>query len=260
MKIKLLFTTLLLLTASLNYAQAQHDNDTVIFIAVEEPPTFPGGDSAMVAYLKHNLHYPPAEKEKGIQGKVFVGFVIEKDGSVSSVEVKRGIGEECDAEAVRVVKEMPNWEPGKQSGIVVRTPMVLPISFTIVEQPKAPTVDSLKKVEKMPEFPGGEQALMDFIGTNIKYPQNAIDRRIEGRVFVQFIVEPDGSVTNIKVARGIGGGCDEEAVRVVKMMPKWIPGEAFGEKVRVSYYLPINYKLPKEQPKQIRNNQRRNTF
>ena len=68
MKIKLLFTTLLLLTASLNYAQVQHDNDTVIFIAVEEPPTFPGGDSAMVAYLKHNLHYPPAEKEKGIQG------------------------------------------------------------------------------------------------------------------------------------------------------------------------------------------------
>lgn len=64
MKIKLLFTTLLLLTASLIYAQVQHDNDTVIFIDVEEPPTFPGGDSALVAYLKHNLHYPPAEKKR----------------------------------------------------------------------------------------------------------------------------------------------------------------------------------------------------
>ena len=257
-----MLTNLLLLTACLTYAQTQHYNDTVVFSTVEESPIFPGGDSALVAYLTHHLHYPPTEKEKGIQGKVFVGFVIEKDGAVTNVEVKRGIGKECDAEAVKVVKEMPKWKPGKQSGVVVRTAMVLPINFKIVEQPKAPAEDSAKTVdmEKMPEFPGGEQALMDFIGTNVRYPQNAIDRGIEGRVFVQFIVEPDGSVTNIKVARGIGGGCDEEAVRVVKMMPNWIPGEAHGEKVRVQYFLPINYTLPKEQPEQIRNNQRRNTF
>ena len=241
MKIKLLFTTLLLLTASLNYAQVQHDNDTVIFIDVEEPPTFPGGDSALVAYLKHNLHYPPAEKEKGIQGKVFVGFVIEKDGAVSSVEVKRGIGEECDAEAVRVVKEMPNWEPGKQSGIVVRMAMVLPISFKIVEPPIDTTIYTT--VEKMPTFPGGEFKMYEFLAMNIRYPQRARQDGYSGTVYVRFIVEPDGTITNIEVAKGVGGGCSEEAVRVVKMMPNWIPGEAFGKKVRVTYTLPINFRL-----------------
>ncbi len=241
MKIKLLFTTLILLTASLNYAQVQHESDTVIFIDVEEPPTFPGGDSAMVAYLKHNLHYPPAEKEKGIQGKVFVGFVIEKDGVVSNVEVKRGIGEECDAEAVRVVKEMPNWDPGKQSGIVVRTAMVLPISFKIVAPPIDTTIYTT--VEKMPTFPGGEFKMYEFLAMNIRYPQRARQDGYSGTVYVRFIVEPDGTITNIEVAKGVGGGCSEEAVRVVKMMPKWIPGEAFGKKVRVTYTLPVNFRL-----------------
>lgn len=241
MKIKLLFTTLLLLTASLNYAQVQHESDTVIFIDVEEPPTFPGGDSALVAYLKHNLHYPPAEKEKGIQGKVVVGFVIEKDGVVSNVEVKRGIGEECDAEAVRVVKEMPNWEPGKQSGIVVRMGMVLPISFKIVEPPIDTTIYTT--VEKMPTFPGGEFKMYEFLAMNIRYPQRARQDGYSGTVYVRFIVEPDGTITNIEVAKGVGGGCSEEAVRVVKMMPKWIPGEAFGKKVRVTYTLPVNFRL-----------------
>lgn len=241
MKIKLLFTTLILLTASLNYAQVQHESDTVIFIDVEEPPTFPGGDSAMVAYLKQNLHYPPAEKEKGIQGKVFVGFVIEKDGVVSNVEVKRGIGEECDAEAVRVVKEMPNWDPGKQSGIVVRTAMVLPISFKIVAPPIDTTIYTT--VEKMPTFPGGEFKMYEFLAMNIRYPQRARQDGYSGTVYVRFIVEPDGTITNIEVAKGVGGGCSEEAVRVVKMMPKWIPGEAFGKKVRVTYTLPVNFRL-----------------
>lgn len=245
MKIKSLFTSLLLLAVCFTYAQTQHDNDTVIYTIVEEMPKFPGGDSAMVDYLTHNLHYPPAEKEKGIQGKVFVGFVIEKDGTVNQVEIKRGIGEECDAEAVRVVKEMPNWEPGKQSGVLVRTAMVLPISFKIVNQLQAPAIDStrMEVIDKMPAFPGGEEGVLDFIGTHIRYPKSARHQGISGRVFVNFVVEPDGKITNVKVLKGIGGGCDEEAVRVVKMMPNWIPGEKDGKKVRVSYTIPINFAL-----------------
>ena len=150
-------------------AQNQTDNDTTIYSVVDEMPQFPGGDSAMVAYLTHNLHYPQTEKEKGIQGKVFVGFVVEKDGIISNVEVKKGIGEECDAEAVRVIREMPTWSPGKQNSECVRVSLVLPINFKIIEQPQAPTIDTLNWViiEKMPTFPGGEEALMEFIGTNI---------------------------------------------------------------------------------------------
>lgn len=217
------------------------NNDTTIYTVVDELPQFPGGDSAMVAYITNNVHYPKTEKEKGIQGKVFVGFVIEKDGAVSDVEIKRGISEECDAEAVRVVKGMPNWEPGKQSGIVVRTAMVLPINFKIVAPPIDTTI--YDAVEKMPSFPGGEIMMYDFLARNVRYPQRAREDGYSGTVYVRFVVEPDGSITNIEVAKGVGGGCSEEAVRVVKMMPNWIPGEAFGKKVRVTYTLPINFRL-----------------
>ena len=241
MKIKSLFTSLLLLAVCFTYAQTQHDNDTVIYTIVEEMPKFPGGDSAMVDYLTHNLHYPPAEKEKGIQGKVFVGFVIEKDGAVNQVEIKRGIGEECDAEAVRVVKEMPNWEPGKQSGVLVRTSMVLPINFKIVAPPIDTTIYTI--VEKMPSFPGGEFKMYEFLVRNVLYPQRAREDGYSGTVYVTFVIEPDGTLTNIEVAKGVGGGCSEEAVRVVKMMPNWIPGEAFGKRVRVTYTLPVNFRL-----------------
>ena len=98
-------------------------------------------------------------------------------------------------------------------------------------------------VEQMPEFPGGAEAMMKSIAGNVKYPEAAIDKNIEGRVFVSFVVEKDGSVSNVKVLRGIGGGCDEEAVRVISSMPKWKPGMHRGEPVRVSYQIPIWFKL-----------------
>lgn len=97
-------------------------------------------------------------------------------------------------------------------------------------------------VEVMPSFPGGEQKLAQYIDKNIKYPQVAKEKGIQGRVFVDFIVEPDGSVSNVKAVRGIGGGCDEEAVRVIQSMPKWNPGKQRGNAVRVSYRLPVVFK------------------
>ena len=98
-------------------------------------------------------------------------------------------------------------------------------------------------VESMPEFPGGMGALMKYLAENIKYPSLAKESGIQGRVFINFVVEPDGSISNVKVLRGIGGGCDEEAVRVVKNMPKWKPGMQRGKPVRVSYNLPVKFTL-----------------
>ncbi len=98
-------------------------------------------------------------------------------------------------------------------------------------------------VEEMPEFPGGMQKLMEFISNNIQYPQLAREKGVQGRVFVSFIVEPDGSISNANTTQGIGGGCDEEAVRVVKSMPKWKPGKQKGQTIRVAYQLPINFRL-----------------
>jgi protein TonB len=98
-------------------------------------------------------------------------------------------------------------------------------------------------VESMPEFPGGTGELYKYLGNSIKYPPLAKESGIQGRVFVNFVVEPNGSISNVKVLRGIGGGCDEEAIRVVKAMPTWKPGKQRGKAVRVSYNLPIKFTL-----------------
>jgi protein TonB len=98
-------------------------------------------------------------------------------------------------------------------------------------------------VEAMPSFPGGDAARIKYLNANIKYPTIARESGIQGRVFVTFVVEKDGRVTDVKVLRGIGGGCDEEAVRVIKNMPKWVPGKQRGKSVRVQFNMPILFKL-----------------
>lgn len=98
-------------------------------------------------------------------------------------------------------------------------------------------------VESMPDFPGGDAARIKYLNENIKYPQMARESGIQGRVFVTFVVEKDGNVTDVRVLRGIGGGCDEEAVRVIKNMPKWNPGKQRGKSVRVQFNMPILFKL-----------------
>ena len=101
-------------------------------------------------------------------------------------------------------------------------------------------------VEDDPEFPGGMDSLLAFLQRNIVYPELARENGIEGKVYVTFVVETDGSISNVKVLRDIGGGCGLEAVRVVKLMPKWKPGKQAGKAVRVQYNLPIYFVLPKE--------------
>lgn len=113
----------------------------------------------------------------------------------------------------------------------------------VIEEEEVVEQEIFQIVEEMPTFPGGEQKLLEYVAKNVKYPQIARESGIKGRVFISFVVEPDGSVSNVKVLRGIGGGCDEEAMRVVKSMPKWKPGKQRGKAVRVSYMLPVNFQL-----------------
>jgi protein TonB len=98
-------------------------------------------------------------------------------------------------------------------------------------------------VEKMPEFPGGTGAMQEFLAKNIEFPKNAAETGIVGTVYIYFVIEKDGSVSNIKTIRGIGGGCDEEAERVISKMPKWNPGSQRGKPVRVSFNIPVGFAL-----------------
>jgi TonB family protein len=99
-------------------------------------------------------------------------------------------------------------------------------------------------VEQMPEFPGGAHALFEFLGKNIHYPKAAEDAGIQGRVIVTFVVMKDGSIGEVKVAKGVSPELDAEALRCVKSMPKWIPGKQNGEAVNVKYTIPLSFRLP----------------
>ncbi len=102
-----------------------------IFTVVEDAPAYPGGDESRIKFLMDNIKYPQMAKESGIQGTVYVTFVVEKNGSVTDVRVLRGIGGGCDEEAIRVIQAMPSWNPGKQRGKPVRVQFNMPIKFTL---------------------------------------------------------------------------------------------------------------------------------
>ena len=236
-----------------------------------------------------------------MEGRVFITFVVEKDGSITNVKIIRDIGGGCGHEAKRVVEMMPKWIPGKQNGKPVRVQFNMPIRFEVQEEDKAKHTDetsllkndsinnttevidvfpadeitpfyqpngekgvtgfqniidmsksdeeteiilSIDPVVTQPQFPGGDDSLYNFIYSNLRYPQEAIDNGIEGRVYITFVIEKDGSITGIKLLRDIGYGCGEEAMRVVRMMPKWIPGkDHLGNIRRTQYNMPINFEF-----------------
>ncbi len=111
------------------------------------------------------------------------------------------------------------------------------------EKPKEEETKVFDVVEQMPEFPGGQAALLKWISDNIKYPAIAEENGIQGRVVCTFVLERDGSVTDVQVARSIDPSLDKEAVRVLKKMPKWIPGKQNGSAVRVKYTVPVTFRL-----------------
>ena len=150
--------------------------------------------------------------------------------------------------------ELENKEKKQSKEIQIKEDIVINAEVEqneVIEEYVAPEVveevvveeEIFQIVEEMPSFPGGEAKLNDYIAKNVKYPQIARETGIQGHVFVGFVIEPDGSISNVRLLRGIGGGCDEEAIRVVKSFPKWKPGKQRGKAVRVSYQLPVFFKL-----------------
>ena len=116
----------------------------------------------------------------------------------------------------------------------------------VIVEEKKPVVEETKvftSVEQMPQFPGGEAELLKWISTHIKYPAIAMENNVQGKVVVQFVVTRDGSIGEVKIARGKDPDLDKEAMRVVKTLPKFIPGKMNGQAVNVWYTLPINFKL-----------------
>ena len=238
-----------------------------IFMVAEEQPMFPGGMQEMMKYMQKEIQYPQEALNKGIGGRVVVQFVVNKDGSITDANVVKSIDPTLDAEALRVVNSMPNWTPGKQKGEPVRVRFTLPVAFgvskggdpasgtphtytktTIVKKEEAPkqetTEDEIVNVpEEIPMFPGGMEELMKFLQKEVKYPKEAQDKGIQGRVVVQFVVNKDGSITDAKVVKSVDPLLDAESLRVVNAMPNWTPGKDKGEAVRTHFTIPVSFRL-----------------
>lgn len=240
---------------------ADTTND-VVFSSVETLPEFPGGIQAFGKFIASNIRYPATAREQHIQGRVICTFIVEKDGGLSNISVLHSVSPEIDAESIRVLKLSPAWKAGIQNHHKVRTQFSVPITFAldkddktadagqqgnpppVVEQlPPNSTNSVLSSVEHLPEFPGGVEAFVKFLGSNIRYPKDAREKGIQGRVIITFVVEKDGSLSGNKIVRGVSPDIDAEALRVLEMSPKWSPGTQKGKAVRVQYSVPISFKL-----------------
>ncbi|MES2268038.1 MAG: TonB family protein [Bacteroidota bacterium] len=114
--------------------QVVEENPNQIFTAVEQSPSFPGGDAKFYAYLGNNIKYPSIARENNVTGRVICTFVVERDGSLTDIKVVRGIGSGCDEEAIRVLKKSPKWKPGIQNGRPVRVQYSIPVNFTLAQE------------------------------------------------------------------------------------------------------------------------------
>jgi len=227
----------------------QQKNGKEVFTFVEQPPTFVGGDDALNKYLASNIRYPHAAVEKNISGTIFVSYIVSDDGSITDVKtVGAPKGGGLEEEAKRVVTNMPKWTPGKQNGKLVNVQFNLPIRFVLQgdDKPKKKIADdgTYLMVEEMPTYPGGQNAMMRYLSSNVRYPKIAVEHNMGGTVYVKFDIDTDGSISNVQsVNKAIGGGLEEEAIRVVKKMPNWNPGKEKGQPVRVRFVLPVAFRL-----------------
>lgn len=255
MKNCIILSALTLFTFSELYAQtdltpvspapvAAPGQPTEIFRSVEVMPEAP---YSFRDYLIKNISYPAKAMEADIQGTVYVSFVVERDGGISTVKAVGKILEGgLTEEAIRVVRAMPKWKPGMHKGSPVRCYFTVPITFRLEDDVPAVKNTDTVVYRSLQVMPKSSYDFLQYIRQNIKYPEAAKSERIEAKILVTFIVEKDGRISNATVTRGkeSGNGFPEEALRVITSMPPWEPGKnPKGEPVRCYFTVPINFKL-----------------
>ena len=187
---------------------------------------------------KEQIKVDPEKSVERVKSSVkFTGPVIKKDNLVKEEDESKLDASEKSNKAIGALTVEGNDEVGGEV-LQLREQIAAP------EPPKPAEENKVHDfVEQMPSFPGGMGALMSWLSQNIKYPVIAAENGVEGRVIVQFVVEKDGSITDVKIARSVDPSLDKEATRVVSSMPHWIAGRQNGNPVRVKYTVPVTFKL-----------------
>ena len=270
-----------LISASISLMTAQTPLDEAVRKA-DVAPAWPGCDpkmtectkSRLADFITANLQIPPDAKAQGAGGVVVMEFVIEKTGSIGEIKPLHDPGLGLGAEATRVITLMKDkkikWIPAEEDGKKIAFRYTAPVSFNLPMAPKEKTkatavaVDPshvYEIVEVMPRFAGCEEGVKDsidctftkvvnYIKTNLKYPEEALKNKVQGQVVAEFIVDKAGMVKEPVIKQGIGSGCDEETLRLLRAMPAWSPGMQDGMPVSVRMKLPVVFQLPKEKPKE----------
>jgi len=236
------------------------DQDTIvteqIFFIVEEMPSFQGkGLDGFRNWVQDHLIYPREAIKQGIEGVIYIQFVVNKKGDVTTTTLMRGANPLLDTEALRVVKSSPAWKPGKQRGQEVSVAFTFPIYFNLngdKKQEKPVTKEEIPEgeeiffiVEDMPSFQGkGLNGFREeWVMKQLKYPEIAAEKGIEGEVSVQFVLDKKGNVKKAVILRGVDSLLDAEVLRVINSSPKWIPGKQRGQVVNVAFTIPVKFAL-----------------
>lgn len=267
----------LIFTSLASFSIAQTTLDEAVRRA-DVSPAWPGCDAKltdctkarMADFIAANLQIPPDAKAQGAGGVVMMEFVIEKNGNIGEVKPIHDPGLGLGTEATRVINLMKTkkikWTPAENDGKKVPFRYTVPVSFNLnlpatdKTKPAATAPDHTSQVfdivEVMPQYAGCEAATNDSIDctflkvvnhikANLKYPEEALKNKVQGQVVVEFVVDTNGAVIDPVIKQGIGSGCDEEALRVLSLMPAWIPGKQDGQNVKVKFKLPVVFQISK---------------
>ncbi len=233
---------------------------------VDQMPVYEGGLEAFNRELLTTILYPASARKDAIQGEVIIAYTVTKNGALKNIDIVKGVREDLDQEVKRALTALKNkWLPGKKANKITSVRMSLPVNFVLdgkrsktggtnknalvvigylpEKDRQIGTDDVFVAVEQMPQFAGGMEGMMKYLSENIKYPEKSFKNGVYGKVFVSFVVREDGGITDAEVAKGVNEEIDAEALRVIKAMPKWIPGMQSGKKVPVRYSIPIAFAL-----------------
>ncbi len=251
---RILFSTILILIKTSFELYAQETDTTTIdevYTIVDEPPEYPGGMAAFYKKIADNLRYPLEARIRHIDGKLYIQFIVDEAGNITEIKTVKGIGGGCDKEAERVVALVGKFIPGKQKGRPVKVRMVMPIVFKLPPyDPKTDADTSLINstvlftiVDDSPKFPNGSNGFDQFIRTHSSKKHSLPYQSKRFTVFVQFNVEKDGSTTEYRVVHGSEEVLNNEAIRILKLMPKFSAGLQKGIPVRVRLLCKLTFNL-----------------
>lgn len=227
-----------------------------------EVPSNVGGKNEFKRIFEQELIYPKGALAKKADGKVTVHFTVNKDSTVSDILVTESSSKDIEKEAMRIFK-LYQWVPARKGNVNFTSSHSVTFNFDSGKYPKITRdrgfkqfkylpkmkIDSSFKVhntaEQMPMYPEGTFALQDFIKQNLEYPRQAQLANIQGTVILRFVVEPSGLPTNIGIETSVGGGCDQEAIRILQMI-KWYPAKNGDTLVRAQMKFPIYFILNEE--------------